>query len=57
MGDAAGAEVYAALGAAGVPTTVLYEPSGAEVYRAERRIPRPAVLRAALARMGVYPAG
>jgi hypothetical protein len=55
IGDEAGRQVYAELNATGVPTTVLYDPSGAEVYRAERKVPRPRAVREELAKVGVLP--
>ena len=55
VGDEAGRQVYRELGASGVPTTVLYDPQGAEVYRIERKVPRPAAIRRELDKMGIAP--
>ncbi|MDP9380788.1 MAG: hypothetical protein M3Q29_11690 [Chloroflexota bacterium] len=55
VGDEAGRQVYEDLNATGVPTTVLYDPAGSEVYRAERKVPRPRAVRDVLARLGIHP--
>ncbi len=54
--DYVGQQAYRELHARGVPLTVLYDTAGREVYRAERKLPRPREVREALARMGVRPA-
>lgn len=53
IGDAVGAEVYRQVNAAGVPTTILRDATGTEVYRTERKLPRPAQVREVLAGLGI----
>lgn len=53
--DPVGRHVYERLGTSGVPTIVLYDPSGREVYRAERKVPRMYEVRAAIEAMGASP--
>ncbi len=41
------------LGGHGLPFTVWYDPDGAEVYRADGRVPRPAAIRETLAAISI----
>jgi hypothetical protein len=55
VGEDVGQEVYELLGASGVPTTVLFDADGDEIYREERKLPRPDQVEAALTDSGVRP--